>query len=173
MSEATSRDGASGSAPSERWTLATPADAKRILDHFNGFHDGFLHAISLRSHDAFRREGPAVTDIAHLLTGTFDVVVEVAHYNYAAGTQPHDRLVRGTFENVRDFHLDLRGAEAHDWPIYEVTIEACEASEGAGTSGPRLAFIVCRRRLVEGEWIPQTDRLFTFERARFEEDVRP
>jgi hypothetical protein len=171
-------DGTSGGATSndgtvERWTLETPADAKRILDHFNGFHDGFLHAISLRSHDVFHRGGPEVTDIAHLLTGAFDAIVEIAHYNYAAGTQPHDRVVRGTFENVREFHLDLRGAESHDWPIYEVTIEACEGSEDAGTSGPRLAFSLCRRRLIGSEWVPHTDRLFTFERARFEEGVRP
>ena len=37
------------------WTLTTPADAKRILDRFNGFHDGFNAKISLRSRDSFER----------------------------------------------------------------------------------------------------------------------
>ncbi len=155
-------------------TLKTPADAKRILHHFNGFHDGFIQEIALRSHDSFFREGPEITDIVHGLSGAFDVVVKFAHYNYAADTQPHDRVVRCTFEGVREFHLDLRDLQHHDWPILEVAIEPSEPApsepaEGDRSPGSRFALSVRRNRLVENQWIPRTDRLFTFERARFEE----
>jgi hypothetical protein len=150
-------------------TLKTPADAKRILDHFNGFHDGFIKEIALRSRDSFFREGPEITDIVLELTGAFDVMVEFAHYNYAAGTQPHDRVVRCSFEGVREFHLDLRDLQHHDWPILEVAIEPSEPAEGDRSPGSRFALSVRRNRLVENQWIPRTDRLFTFERARFEE----
>lgn len=112
-------------------------DIASIDGYFNGFHDGFVRSVLLRSHDRFVALGPSVTDIGHETTGRFDAVVEFAHYNYAAGTQPAGSVVRATFDGVRDFQLDLREILPEEWPINVVEFRPL-AREG----GPRFALDV-------------------------------
>lgn len=58
--------------------LKTEEGSRRILAHFNGFHDGFIHKLILRSRDSFKQGGSEVTDIEHQLTGEFDVRIDMA-----------------------------------------------------------------------------------------------
>ena len=102
--------------------LQTESDAREILDQFNGFHDGFIKQLSLRSHDSFEKHGPGETEITHRLTGTFDAVIQIAHYNYS-GLQPLDRVVKCSFKKVRDFCLDLRELMSFEWNIKSVKIQ--------------------------------------------------
>ena len=148
--------------------LRTDGDVASIDGYFNGFHDGFLQSLLLRSHDRFVAYGPSVTEIGHKTTGRFDAVVEFAHYNYAAGTQPAGRVVRAIFEEVRDFHLDLREVRPEEWPIKVVEFRPV-ATEGSTESAPRFALDIVWSRLVDGEWSTRQATLFTFGAAAFEE----
>lgn len=143
-----------------RFALRNEADAAEVDAYFNGFHDGFVKELRLRSHDVFIRDGPGPTSIAHELTGGFDLELGVAHYNYTRGTQPHDRIVRCVFRSVGDFHLDLRRRRAEEWPIKVI--------EFLPADGHFVLVIVWGR--FEGEsWGTQRSELCTFEEAEFEE----
>lgn len=90
--------------------LTNLSEAADVDSYFNGFHDGFVKDLCLRSRDLFVREEDGPFGIAHRLTGRFDLELNIAHYNYARGTQPHDRIVHCIFRNVTDFHLGHRQA---------------------------------------------------------------
>jgi hypothetical protein len=144
--------------------LRSAEDAASIDEYFNGFHDGFVRSVLLRSHDRFEAYGPSVTEIGHEVTGRFDAVIEFAHYNYAAGTQPAQRVVRATFEEVAEFHLDLREVRAEEWPLKVVEFRALPEAGAA-----RFALDVMWGKLIENEWSTQQASLFTFAAAEFEE----
>lgn len=149
--------------------LKTEADSRRILDRFNGFHDGFIHKLLLRSHDAFTKEGPEVTDIAHQLSGRFDVRIDIAHYNYGQGTQPHDQIVRCFFRNVQDFYLDLRGSKPYEWPINNVEISPETREDPTGKTEVCFSLNFLWSKLVDQSWEVYKTRLLTFQEAEFEE----
>ena len=151
------------------WQVNSPDDVQTVLDYFNGFHDGFIHKLILRSYDRFDRQGPEITDIAHHVTGCFDMRLDLAHYNYGQGTQPHDRIVRGFFKNIQDFHLDLRGRKSYEWPIknVEITRETRETELGGPEPCFRLTFVW--GQLVDQTWTTRSVQLCTFSHAEFEE----
>lgn len=150
-------------------SLKTENDSHRILDHFNGFHDGFIHKLILRSYDEFQREGPDVTDIVHQSTGLFDVRIDIAHYNYGQGTQPHDRIVRCFFKNVQGFCLDLRSRKSYEWPITNVEIPAGTRAVESGESEACFLLNILWSKLVDQSWEVYTTQLLTFQEAEFEE----
>jgi hypothetical protein len=144
-------------------------DAERMVERFNGFHDGFIKRVELVSHDRFDQFGPDFTDRCQVCTGLFDAVLDFAHYNYDRDRQPVDRLVSCRFEAVKGFHLDLRNTELHDWVVNGVRIN--ETSR-PGPQGPETAlkFHVTRSVLVDGErWEQREEALFSFKRAFVEE----
>ena len=149
--------------------LRTQEDSQHILDFFNGFHDGFIHKLVLRSHDVFTKDGPEITDIAHQLTGRFDVRIDIAHYNYGQRTQPHDRIVRCFFRNVRDFHFDLRSTKSFEWPLKNVELTAGDRVLESGGLEPCFALVMMWGRLVDQSWDVRKEHIFTFEEAEFEE----
>ena len=151
------------------FSIKTQDNATRILDHFNGFHDGFIHKFVLRSHDVFTREGPEVTDIAHQCSGRFDVRIDVAHYNYGQGTQPHDRIVRCFFRNVQDFCLDLRSRKSYEWPITNVEITAGTRVTESGETESCFELTMLWSKLVDESWEISRAELLTFQEAEFEE----
>lgn len=157
--------------PSPRTELAlrTPADAERILDHFNGFHDGFLRELRLCSRDAFAQHGPEAWQVEHRLSGRFDAVVDFARYNYGDGPRPLDRIVRGRFRDVSDFLLDLRGVAAHEWPIRSVGIETDARSREGGASEACFALELHWSALEGERWSTRSARLLRFAEADFEE----
>lgn len=149
--------------------LKTPEDSAKILEKFNGFHDGFIHKLLLRSHDVFTKEGPEVTDIVHQCSGQFDVRIDFAHHNYGQGTQPHDRIVRGFFKNVQDFCLDLRSRKSCEWPIKNTEILAgTREREGLGVE-PSFSLTILWSQLHGQHWEISGQTLFTFAEAEFEE----
>lgn len=150
-------------------TLTSDADANNILDYFNGFHDGFIKEVCLRSYDEFEQDGKEITDISHLLTGRFDAIIAIAHYNYKAETQPYNRLVRCEFRNVKDFSLDLRDVKSHDWPIKVVEIQPGQRENEQGRTEPCFSLAFIWSKLVDNQWTTRKAQVLTFEKAEFSE----
>lgn len=151
--------------------LKTEEDCRRIVDHFNGFHDGFIHKLILRSGDTFQQEGTEVTDIVHKLSGHFDVRLDIAHYNYGQGTQPHNRIVRCFFKHVQDFCLDLRARKSYEWPIKNVEMIAETRTSEAGEAESCFLLSIVWSKLVAQSWEVSTSKLLTFQEAEFEEQT--
>jgi len=149
--------------------LHTETDATNILDHFNGFHDGFIKELSLHSYDFFEREGPEVTDIAHRCTGRFDVVIDIAHYNYQRGTQPHDRVVRCLFRGVKDFYWDLREVKSYESPIKFVDIRPGHRHTEHGGMESCFSLVLSWSKLVDNQWSERREHVLTFQEAEFSE----
>lgn len=147
----------------------TDEDSRRILDHFNGFHDGFIHKLILRSHDAFTQEGRKVTDIAHQMTGRFDVRLDIAHYNYGNGLHPHDRIVRCYFKNVQDFCIDLRSKKSNEWPILNMEMISATRGTESGESEVCFSLNIVWSKFVDQSWEVYKNQLLTFQDAEFEE----
>ena len=111
--------------------------------------------------------------MGHQVTGRFDAVQDLAHYNYGQGTQPLQRIVRGHFHDVSEFRLDLGGRRSYEWPIQNTAIEAYERRREDGSLEPclRLAF---SWSALEGErWTTRSAPLFAFASAEFEELLEP
>ncbi len=149
--------------------LKTDIDAKKILDYFNGFHDGFIKELSLRSHDSFEKEGPDVTDIAHHLTRRFDAVIDIAHYNYQSGTQPYTRVVKCRFKNVNDFYVDLRDRKSYEWPIKGVEIRPLQRQNEHSRMESCFSLVFSWGKLVDNQWSERSEQLLTFRDAEFSE----
>jgi len=149
--------------------LKTEEDSRRIVDRFNGFHDGFIHKLILRSRDAFEQEGTEVTDIVHQLTGRFDVRLDIAHYNYDQGLQPHDRIVRCFFKNVQDFCLDLRSRKSYEWLIKNMEMTAVTRVQESGEPEAVFSLNILWSKPVDQSWEVCKSQLLTFQEAEFEE----
>ena len=149
--------------------LRSETDARDILDYFNGFHDGFIKEVSLRSYDSFAKEGPEITDIAHRCTGRFDAVIDTAHYNYQSGTQPYHRVVRCQFKNVKDFYVDLRDVKSYEWPIKVVDIRPGQRHTEHGGMESCFSLVFSWSKLVDNQWSERREQVFTFQEAEFSE----
>ena len=145
--------------------LRTAADAVAIEERFNGFHDGFVASIELRSRDRFVEEAGSV---GHELSGRFDLRLEIAHYNYGGGLQPLSRRVVVIAEDVRDFALDLNGVTPESWPLVAVEFVPVGTAEQ-----PRFAVEVLRSHLEgppgEQRWVTARERWCTIAGASFKE----
>ena len=148
--------------------LQTESDAREILDQFNGFHDGFIKQLSLRSHDSFEKHGPDETDITHRLTGNFDAVIQIAHYNYS-GLQPLDRVVKCYFKRVRDFCLDLREFMSYEWNIRYVEIQPSQRKNENDEVEECFSLVFSWSKLIDNQWSEQKQQILTFAEAEFEE----
>ena len=153
--------------------VKTQEDANRILDHFNGFHDGFIYKLILRSHDVFTKEGPEVPEITHHCSGQFDVRIDIAHYNYGQGTQPHNRIVRCFFKNVQDFCLDLRSRKSYEWPITNIEMTSGTRERELRGTEPCFSLNIVWGKLIGESWEVDTYALLTFQEAEFEELTLP
>lgn len=134
--------------------IAAPAEANEALDYFNGFHDGFIRELKLRSHDRFEARG------AQELSGRLDLEIVFAHYNYRSGEPPADQLVHARFTRV--------SALVADFPLThgEWFIDRLEVAAGDG--GGLMARLF-QHRLVDGAWTTAEDLRFAFESAEMEE----
>lgn len=128
-----------------------------------------FHKLILRSGDTFQQEGTEVTDIVHKLSGHFDVRLDIAHYNYGQGNQPHNRIVRCFFKQVQDFCLDLRSRKTYEWPIKNVAIIAGTRRSESGESESSFSLKIMWSNLVDQSWEVSTAKLFSFQEAKFEE----
>ena len=149
-----------------RFEVGSVDEGRAALDHFNGFHDGFIRRIEIASRDRFEEVGVQTAD------GVYDVTLDFAHYNYRHGDEPFhavDQIVEARFSDVEDIHLDL----AREYLGSSITAVFIEAQQRRRSLLPEtekcLALLWGRHRYVEGEQTYEfrKERLFTFTRALF------
>jgi hypothetical protein len=148
--------------------VSSADEGRAALDHFNGFHDGFVRRIEILSRDRFEEIGVQTAN------GVYDVVVDFAHYNYRDGHEPFhpvDQVVEGRFSDVEDIHIDL-AREYLGSPIMALYIE--EQQRRRNLLPDRevcLALLWGRQGYVEEErrYEFRKERLFTFSQAVFRE----
>jgi len=151
-----------------RLGVSSADEGRAALDHFNGFHDGFVRRIEILSRDRFEEIGVQTAN------GVYDVVVDFAHYNYRDGHEPFhpvDQVVEGRFSDVEDIHIDL-AREYLGSPIMALYIE--EQQRRRNLLPDRevcLALLWGRQGYVEEErrYEFRKERLFTFSQAVFRE----
>lgn len=153
-----------------RFDITSMEEAKSVLDHFNHFHDGFMKRLTLVSQDEMGE------DYGQSSTGIFDVEIEFAHYNYAAGTQPlHPprQRVWATFYNVQDLFCDLREGYLGN-AITQLSIHLASRRRGGTTTAETcLALHLARNYYLEEfrRYELRQSPLFTFTHATFWELV--
>jgi hypothetical protein len=144
-----------------RYDVGSVVEAETALDYFNGFHDGFILELTLRSHDRFQARG------VHEVSGRLDLRILFAHYNYRDGEPPADQLVDAHFLEVRDVAADFPLWHG-EWAIIDLRIEP--AMRRFGSREERcLAARVLHHRLVDGQWQTCEGLSFTFRRAELKE----
>ena len=148
--------------------ISSVEEAARILDYFNGFHDGFIKRIVVESHDEIH------TDLSQSTSGVFDVEIDFAHYNYPKGAEPfhpHNQIVRAEFENVQDIFCDLREGFLGNTIIRLSIVSASRRKGGETGTEPCLGLMLGRHFYWE-EYRRHEFResqLFTFTSATFVE----
>jgi hypothetical protein len=142
-----------------RHQVATVEQAAAVVEYFNGFHDGFIHRLTLVSHDTFEDRD------THVTTGLLDLEIVFAHSNYREGSLPFDQIVKARFTSVRDLQMNFTGAPT-DWPITGFHLDA-EASPISGDAA-RLRARMMQPRLVDNARWEQNEALsFSFASAEF------
>jgi hypothetical protein len=137
-------------------------DAETILDDFNGFHDGFIKQLILKSSDEFKGWGH------QLCTGNLSLEIIFAHYNFAAGERPHTQLVAAEFRQVKDLSINFSG-QAHEWSILNVLVTESTRTRADGSSEPCFKAVFLQNRLESNEWKPNEDLAFTSAESVFRE----
>lgn len=141
--------------------LRTFEDAESILDYFNGFHDGFIKQLILKSQDEFKEWGH------QLCTGNLSLEIIFAHYNYATGTRPHTQIIEARFDKVKDLSIKFSG-KSHEWSIINVLITKVTRTSVDGSIEPCFRAVLLQNRLDEDqEWHTHKDLEFTFSEATF------
>jgi hypothetical protein len=152
----------------EAFQVRSEADGQRVLDRFNGFHDGFIRRIDIVSRDRFEEIGVQSAD------GVYDVTIEFAHYNYPDGDEPFhpvDQIIEAKFSSVEDVYVDL----AREYLGNSITALYIEAGHRCRSLLPDaedcLGLHWGRHRYVEDErrFDYRKVRLFTFSDAVFRE----
>lgn len=99
--------------------------ASRFLTYFHDFHDGFIKRISLESNDYYSQKDE--NDImSRSLTITEEIMlkIDIAHYNYGAGTHPINRGICLLFKEFYDLNLIIERSQKTDWGISQVKINS-------------------------------------------------
>ena len=130
--------------------LRTIEDAKSILDYFNGFHDGFIKQLILKSQDEFKDWGH------QLCMGDLSLEITFAHYNYAAGERPHTQLVEAKFRQVKDPSVNFSG-QSHEWSILNVLVTESIRTREDGSNEPCFKAVFLQNRL-EGKRVEQVSQ---------------
>lgn len=143
--------------------VRTAADAKTILDDFNGFHDGFIKQLSVISHDVFEARGVQASSERLTLKLTF------AHYNYEQDRKSADQIVIATFYGVMNLAARFSGL-MHEWTVYELFItDTRRALEDERQEACLEASLLQSKLTKSQEWQRYKALTFSFTRAEFEE----
>ena len=138
-------------------------EALALLDHFNGFHDGFIKQLSILSRDEFVSRGE------EHCSGELGLEIIFAHYNYQDGKRPHDQLVEARFEGVKELAIEFSG-NSYEWAVDSLTIAEIERSrEGGGVEASMRAILVQKRLNKSRAWVRHEDVTFTFRGCSFSE----
>ena len=143
-------------------SVRTIKDAESILDYFNGFHDGFIKQLTLKSQDEFKDWGH------QLCTGELSLEIVFAHYNYAAGERPHTQLVEAEFRQVKELSINFSG-QSHEWSILNVLVRESTRIREDGSGEPCFRMVLLQNHLEGDKWQPHEDLVFTFLEAAFYE----
>lgn len=143
-------------------SVRTIKDAESILDYFNGFHDGFMKQLTLKSEDEFKDRGH------QLCTGDLNLGITVAHYNYAAGERPHTQLVEAEFRQVKDLSFNFSG-QSYEWSILNVLVTESTRTREDGSNESCFKAVFLQNRLESNAWKPSEDVAFTFTEGSFHE----
>jgi hypothetical protein len=143
-------------------------EAARVLDYYNGFHDGFMKRIILQSQDEIHR------DLSQSCTGVFDAAVDFAHYNYQNGAEPlhpYNQVVRAEFRNIQDFFCDFREGFLGNTIISLSMVPANRRKGGETATELCLGLRLGRHFYLEEyrRYEFRESQLFTFTEAIFEE----
>jgi hypothetical protein len=150
------------------FAVSSEASALKVLDYFNGFHDGFMKRMVIQSEDRIEE------DLSQTCTGVFDVEIDFAHYNYpdgAAPFHPSGHIVRAQFHHVQDILIDLGGKFLGN-TIIALSIAAASRRKGGETATePCLGLRLARHYYLEEErrFELRETQLFTFTGATFVE----
>ncbi len=153
-------------------TIESKEQAAEVLKYFHDFHDGFIKRIELVSLDTFDQDGPDILDRCHVCTGRFNMLMDIAHYNYGTGRQPLNRLVCFKFDDVQDFYLDLRNHDGCEWGISEIQINSVTHPNKDFVYKTEEGFELVMTRsfyVEESGWEERQQTLFSFKRATVEE----
>lgn len=138
-------------------------EAMKLLDYFNGFHDGFIKRLSIVSKDQFVSRGE------QQCAGELGLEIIFAHYNYQNGKPPHDQLVEVRFQGVKDVEIEFSG-NSYEWAIDSLTIAESERSREHGGVETCMKAVLIQKRLDDGrEWVRHEDMTFTFRSCVFRE----
>jgi len=141
--------------------LRTLEDVESILEYFNGFHDGFIKQLTLKSQDEFKDRGH------QLCTGDLSLDITFAHYNYATDTRPHTQLIEARFDRVKDLSINFSG-KSHEWSIINLLITKASRTRIDGISEPCFRAVLLQSRLDENQaWQTNEDLAFSFSQATF------
>ena len=145
---------------------------KRILEHFNLFHDGFIKRFLLTSHDRFMAtkfskfsQDPIQRDIAR----GFSVRIDFAHYNYKVAGSNSRRIIRAKFLKADKvvFDLTLPEGSSNNRSIDSVEVVPAAMRRPGGKD---MDLIISWNVLLPGKgWQIVRNRILSFEQAQFQE----
>ena len=122
-------------------------NTSEVLEYFNGFHDSFIKAITIRSLDEI------TPDKNQICTGLFDITLTIAHYNYNKGKPPFNQLVQLNFSDSRNINMNFHNIGSCDWNIDSIEIKKTKES----------LLCVLQRNIFNGKkWTKQQHNLFLF-----------
>lgn len=147
------------------YILKTEDDAKKILEIFNSFHDGFIKTIRLQSYDRFN------PNKEQFCTGNFNVYIDFAHYNYEEGKKPYNQIIHATFKRVGNFNCALEEIKNCDWTIYAINFEKAKRIVQEDIYEQCFVFklILGYFNVENNSWSNIEKKLFTFIEAKFQE----
>ena len=149
--------------------ISSVDEATKVLDYFNGFHDGFMKRINIISSDEIDE------DHGQSCTGLFEVEIDFAHYNYQAGDapfHPHNQIVHARFSKVQDIFCDFREGFLGN-TIISLSVAPANRRKGGTTSAePCLGLHLTRHFYLEEfrRFEFRESQLFTFAEATFQEE---
>ncbi|MBZ5590707.1 MAG: hypothetical protein LAP39_00610 [Acidobacteriia bacterium] len=152
------------------FALSSVAEANKILDYFNGFHDGFIRRMVIESRDRINE------DLSQTCTGVFEVEIDLAHYNYPAGAEgfhPYSQIVRARFRNVQDILCDFREGFLGNTILSLSVVSANRLRGGETATEPCLCLRLARHFYLaeERRYELRETQLFTFTDAVFVEQA--
>jgi hypothetical protein len=154
-------------------SITSEKQAAEVLKYFHDFHDGFIKRIELVSQDTFEQNGPEDSGYSHVCTGRFNLILDIAHYNYGHGRHPLNRLVCLEFSDVQDFCLDLHNHACQEWDIYEIHINSITRPINIlGATEDAFKLLLTRSFYVEDTgWEQRQQTFFSFKHAIVEEKL--
>ena len=99
------------------FAIIDQTSAKKALDYFNDFHDGFIKHLQITSQEYFEPDGGLV------VTGEFLLAIDFCHYNYQNHFDNKQQIIQAIFQEVYLISLETSKFEEFGWFISEIAID--------------------------------------------------